>query len=612
MATCNLFIKELTKETGTFLTFSQYIEDITKHNGMGETYKVIPSSFISFDINYSRTSSDFLIQLQNKFENGCARCKNKSGEEWEWNPEYSKNLFWNAFTEIFKSDINNTNNIEFHYPHVYEGKINFQSSDVIDGTSYSDIYCHIPNDGICQTLITKIEVSGETIESGENLEGYADKTLQQSINYYPESNISFNWTKEITDKFNINTIVVFYTVYNHNDEVIYSDIPMGIYFTGKIDGKNLTNSITKYITSENIYGIGTSYGLHICSKYICSTGNLELTIKQDDSSAELSKVLEEISDNQILMKSIINNFVENHSQNKSFYAGFKNNRANVPYVVDIGNGNYYWYVNGRQIAPVVATAGTSVDEVNAIVKSAINILRTQLEGIYLSIDDAENYLTKEYADENYLSTADLSIYLEKTVAADTYLSKTDAATTYMTKTEGDDKYASKNAIDGFEESLKNINDDLKDTKNDLTTLEQTLETTNNELSDIKINASNSTHYRGIIDVDNIEDVETDEYNIGDIIVIGNDEFILDGDIDEGIKKEWIKLGNTIKLEEDTKKLQEDTQKLTDLTSSHTTDITTIKTNINTLQTQHVVLSQSDFNDREESNQIHENVFYYIY
>ena len=201
MATCNLFINNLTKETGTFLTFSQYVEDITKHSGAGETYKVIPSSFMSFDINYSKTSSDFLIQLQNKFENGCAKCKNKLGKE--WNPEYSKNLFWNAFTEIFKSDINNTNNTEFHYPHVYEGKISFQSGDVIDGTSYSDIYCHIPNDGVCQTLTTKIEVSGEAIESGKNLEGYTDKTLQQSIIYYPESNISFNWTKETIDKFNI-------------------------------------------------------------------------------------------------------------------------------------------------------------------------------------------------------------------------------------------------------------------------------------------------------------------------------------------------------------------------------------------------------------------------
>lgn len=608
MATCNLFIKELTKETGTFLTFSQYIEDITKHSGMGETYKVIPSSFITFDIDYSRTSSDFLVRLQNEFENGCACCRNKMQN---WTPSHSTNLFWNAFVKIFKSkdSISTSNN----YSHVHKGSINFQSSDIIDGTNYSDIYCHIPNDGLCEQLTIQTNTSGISIESNNTIEGYPEQTLSEIIKYYPEAQSSLSLSKEQIDKFNINTIVVFYDIYDSSDTKCYSDIPMGIYFTGKIDNGNLTNSVTKYITSDTIYGIGTSYGLHICSKYICSTGDLNLTVSQDNDSAKLSKVLEEISDNQILMKSIINNFVENQTQNKSFYAGFKNNRANVPYVVDVGNENYYWYVNGRQVAPVVATAGTSVDEVNAIVTSAINVLEKTLEGEYLSKEDAgTKYLTIEDADEKYLSTADLSVYLKIVDAANTYLSKTEASSTYMTKTEGDDKYASKNAIDGFEESLKNIDDDLKDTKNDLTTLEQTLETTNNELSDIKINSSNSTHYRGIIDVDNIEDVETDEYNIGDIIVIGNDEFILDGDIDEGIKKEWIKLGNTIKLEEDTKKLQEDTQKLTDLTSSHTTDITTIKTNINKLQTQHVVLSQSDFNDWEESGQIQENVFYYIY
>ena len=147
MATCNLFIKELTKETGTFLTFSQYIEDITKHSGMGETYKVIPSSFMTFDIDYSKTSSDFLVRLQNEFENGCACCKNQIQN---WIPSYSTNLFWNAFVKIFKSkDSTSTSN---NYLHVHKGSITFQSSDIIDGTNYSDIYCHIPNDGLCEQL----------------------------------------------------------------------------------------------------------------------------------------------------------------------------------------------------------------------------------------------------------------------------------------------------------------------------------------------------------------------------------------------------------------------------------------------------------------------------
>ena len=44
MAICNVF-KELTKNNGTFFTFSQYAEDLTI-NQSNSSYKVIPSKFM--------------------------------------------------------------------------------------------------------------------------------------------------------------------------------------------------------------------------------------------------------------------------------------------------------------------------------------------------------------------------------------------------------------------------------------------------------------------------------------------------------------------------------------------------------------------------------------
>ena len=52
MAVCNIF-NSLANTTGTFLTFSQYVEDLTRNYAQGDTYKVVPSKFIALNIDYS-------------------------------------------------------------------------------------------------------------------------------------------------------------------------------------------------------------------------------------------------------------------------------------------------------------------------------------------------------------------------------------------------------------------------------------------------------------------------------------------------------------------------------------------------------------------------------
>ena len=45
---------------------------------------------------------------------------------------------------------------------------------------------------------------------------------------------------------------------------------MGIYFTGKFVDTELTNPVTKYITNEDAFGMGSSYGLRICTRFSAS------------------------------------------------------------------------------------------------------------------------------------------------------------------------------------------------------------------------------------------------------------------------------------------------------------------------------------------------------
>lgn len=95
----------LTKETGTFLTFSNYVQDLTRWNATGEA--VTPSKFIALDIKDTS-------YLQGDIE------------------KLKENL-----STLVENYIR------------YEGDINIHSYNEHEGVGYSEIYCHIPNDAKC-------------------------------------------------------------------------------------------------------------------------------------------------------------------------------------------------------------------------------------------------------------------------------------------------------------------------------------------------------------------------------------------------------------------------------------------------------------------------------
>ena len=388
MAICNIFNK-LTKESGNFMMFSQYIEDITRNYTEGENWRVIPSRFIALDINYNkfRAEDDINIELpkyiMDKFENACAYGRKNYykyaetlniGESYtSWNPEISKNLFWNSLFEknfLTLQPYGKDYTIE---EIKYWGDITMQSYDEHHGMGYGEIYCYIPTDGLrmnCTCRIFDNDGDGARFDdSNKNiyLEGY--NTEEFAIKYSPNKyfydlkyKMSFDtddlpYYTSSDESYNINTIIVLYDVLkqvNNKWQKIYSYIPLGMYVSGIFDtDKQLTNTIKKFVTTS--YGTGTSYGLRICTRFTVSPKGMilketELTTDSDNYTA-ISQLMTNMSECLSKMLDISKNTNTLTQYYKDTLATIKNNRTNVPYVTNI-NGTDWWFVNGRAVSSV--------------------------------------------------------------------------------------------------------------------------------------------------------------------------------------------------------------------------------------------------------------------
>ena len=350
MAVCNIF-KKLSKETGTFLTFGQYSEDLTAWKVLSNNYNVVPSKFVAIDCQTkSYDNNSFPQALQELFENGCACFKNDS--EIDWNPSYSKTLFWDTMFDMGILKEYTQNNTKYINGINYIGDINIQSYDEVEGMGYSEIYCHIPNEApahkysfhINSNPINKIITRPyESIIEGFNegeLNGAEKLTLLENYEYKLTNNYTFSWEDDslITIKledssFKINLIVVLYDILNSDNQKVYENIPMGIYITGLFKSGNIQNPITKYVSNEDIYNSGTSYGLRICTKFVAAGVEDNYIVKEvtceDSNHADLSRVLSQLSISQNKMDEILNNKYVVDQNYKNLLAVFKNIRRAI-------------------------------------------------------------------------------------------------------------------------------------------------------------------------------------------------------------------------------------------------------------------------------------------
>ena len=154
-----------------------------------------------------------------------------------------------------------------------------------------------------------------------------------------------------SNKFNFNTIVVFYDIYE-GDNLKYSNIPLGMYVSGIIEDGIMSNQITKFVSNDDIYSSGTSYGLRICNRFtISSNGTIiktdsNVTGGEDLMYPALSQAMSAMVDSQTKIDQLIGS-INNYQQGiKDHLAKFKNYRTNVPYI-KLVNNIPYWFINGK-------------------------------------------------------------------------------------------------------------------------------------------------------------------------------------------------------------------------------------------------------------------------
>jgi len=172
---CNIF-KPISNETGEFLLFSQYTDDLTKEDPAKGSYRVTPSRFAALELNLTGFISYICAQegisesdakadvnkwlsqyLQSYYENSVCLAKevlgyDKNNKELYWDEDsnddgYATQLLWKSLETwglIHTETISGHNTI----PELkFVGEINIHSDRQVDGMNYNDIYCYIsPSD----------------------------------------------------------------------------------------------------------------------------------------------------------------------------------------------------------------------------------------------------------------------------------------------------------------------------------------------------------------------------------------------------------------------------------------------------------------------------------
>lgn len=362
--------------------FSQYVEDITKNFSEGDAnYKIVPSRFIALDVNYLNLDFDLLGKsesqdidsdllnsiipryFQNYFENGCAY--GRGLDDFDWTPEKAKNLFWNSMWDAGFLTSSNDDDVKKINEIVYYGDINMHSYNEHKGMGYGEIYCYIPTDAgrvNCQVINTETTDRNSIVNPNNRLEGYDDiNNLSKTYFYNQDFVMSFDsdrigdLNREQVDKYNINTIVILYDIFiKLNDEwqIVYKNIPMGMYIAGKFVDNQLTNIITKFVSTS--YGNGTSYGLRICTRFSVSPNGVILNtidVTPDENYVNYCQLMTGMNENLSKMMDVVKSSHDTTNQYKDLLSIVKNNRTNVPYVRNV-NGDDCWFVNGRFISKV--------------------------------------------------------------------------------------------------------------------------------------------------------------------------------------------------------------------------------------------------------------------
>lgn len=329
---------------GTFFLFSQFSEDLTRNFSDGDAYKAVPSKFAAFNIDYTgKTSQDVGELFQNTFESSCAKLRTEHAD-YEHNDITS--MFWQTMATLVDPRQEEAS-VKYNEALVHIGTADVTGSTVINGDSYSDIYCYIDSSERKKIYqIGSLEAQSES--QGDDSPttycyGWSPATYPRVVGtddsedpvwlngLSPDGNrrdlvpaevllpaplspvtqitegdnmASHSQTVDDTTEnaqydvcddssFMINTIAVFYDIAAKDEqgeyEVIAKNVPLGIYFTGPVDDDGvMANAVIKQVTHGDIYGQGTAYGLRISTKF--SSAPIALTGEQQVTQASVVSV----------------------------------------------------------------------------------------------------------------------------------------------------------------------------------------------------------------------------------------------------------------------------------------------------------------------------------
>lgn len=404
MAVCNLF-NTLGNPAGTFLMFSQYTEDLTKYDAQGHVYRVIPSSYLACNLNFSAIGGTLNESVpkffQDKFENGCALGREKFEK---WLPTYSTNVFWNALIDNKLINVVNNKVAEI----LYKGEISQQSYDIAAGMGYNGIYCYIP-DSASKATFEVVYTQASIIHETKQLIG-RNSTIP-STSYKYDGGIKIMSTKTEDKAFEANSIILLYDVEymdENGSKQLFTDIPMGIYFPGLFEGKVMTNTIHKFY-SNKAYGAGTSYGIRICSRMTPTAISDNISVNNEitgDSMGLMCQLLSSMSKNLNMMDKVFGEEMNDMGIVKDTMNIFQNSRTNVPYIVKVGSRSY-WFVNGRNTGVWMVNGEDFIECDNNELKDLIENL---MNGTYsFEIYCCDEYGYKSYEDCSKLNNNDIKI-----------------------------------------------------------------------------------------------------------------------------------------------------------------------------------------------------------
>ena len=340
--------------------------------------------------------------LQSYYENSVAFLHNK--EDFEWDVEgrsYASELLWRTLENWgFVTKKSLTDHFDYYDEVKYVGDINIHSNHMVGGYSYDEIFCHIPasDDEYYYPLETP-ELKNILVgnhEPDRKLEDWTDATypVSHNNNHNYLINRAISWNDNGKDyyhvggdlprleyddpvagqpiprhadnavnvEFNFNAVIVFYDVLcsepGEDPRYLHRFRPMGIYLSGPMawdsDSQptkvvDLQNKFTKYISNDDAYGQGASFGLRIMTRYTPTPNMSTYTMEVDASGNDYETITQAMGGIADAIININESYKDQHVMFQAFkdhLAQFRNNRVNVPYIREV-NGKPYWFVNGR-------------------------------------------------------------------------------------------------------------------------------------------------------------------------------------------------------------------------------------------------------------------------